>query len=278
MYKTIVVHVNGAQGKSATLRAASNITNSMGSHLIGTATSGLAEVNYLLAAGAPMAMVPALDIDTLRQDAEQHLRVFEEHCREFGVTSYETRMLDTSAIDALLMQSRYCDLLVVGQEQMNTDGLLMPAPLPGALVTQAARPVLLVPPSAPVDDRFDKIMIAWNGSLGASHVIAFAMPLIKRAAKIYIAVCNAEADRIDTGGDPGADLATYLARHHHNVELVRRDTDEDADAALTILASELKVNLMLAGAFGHSRLHDWVLGSTTRGLIARATIPLLMTH
>jgi nucleotide-binding universal stress UspA family protein len=104
------------------------------------------------------------------------------------------------------------------------------------------------------------------------------MPLIKRAAKIFIAVCNPDDERIDTGGEPGADLATFLARHHQNVELVRRDPSEAVDAALIDLAAELGANLMLAGAYGHSRLHDWVLGSTTRGLIENTRIPLMMTH
>jgi len=278
MYKTIVVHLSSARGMSATMGVASSLANSVGAHLVGTATSGIVELNYLLAAGAPMAMMPAADIDMLREDAERQLQTFEEHCREFGVNSYETRMFDTSAADALLLQSRYCDLLVAGQEEVSDYGLLMPARLPGMLVTQAARPVLLVPPSAPATAKFDKIMIAWNGSLGISRAIAFAMPLITRAAKVFVAVCNPEVERIDTGGEPGADLATYLSRHHRNVELVRRDTDEDPDVALTMLAHDLGADLMLAGAFGHSRLHDWVLGSTTRGLIARARIPLLMTH
>lgn len=278
MYKTIVVHLSSARGMPATMALAGNLANRMGAHLIGTATSGIVELNYLLAAGAPLAMMPAVDIAMLRADAEQQLQRFEQQCRALGVASYETRLLDTSAADALLLQSRYCDLLVAGQEEVSDYGLLMPARLPGTLVTRAARPVLLVPPLAAVDARFEQIMIAWNGSLGASRTIAFAMPLISRAAKIHVAVCNPDQERIDMGGEPGADLAAYLARQHPNVELVRRDTDKDVDAALVMLADELGADLMLAGAFGHSRLHDWVLGSTTGGLIARANIPLLMSH
>jgi nucleotide-binding universal stress UspA family protein len=250
----------------------------MEAHLIGTATSGLVELSYLLAAGAPMGMMPATDIGQLRADAELYLDNFSAHCRDFGVTTYETRLLDTSAAEGLILQSRYCDLLVAGQEDVSEYGLLAPPRLPGMLVTQAARPVLLVPPATPAAGNFDKIMIAWNGSLGISRVIAFAMPLIKRAAKIFIAVCNPDDERIDTGGEPGADLATFLARHHQNVELVRRDPSEAVDAALIDLAAELGANLMLAGAYGHSRLHDWVLGSTTRGLIENTRIPLMMTH
>jgi len=109
MYKTIVVHLSRLRGMSSTLGASTSLTNCMGAHLIGTATSGIVELNFLLAAGAPMAMMPATDIDMLRADAEQQLSDFEVHCREMGVASYETRSPPTSAADALLLQSRYCD-------------------------------------------------------------------------------------------------------------------------------------------------------------------------
>jgi nucleotide-binding universal stress UspA family protein len=278
MYKTIVVHLGSTPAMSSALGTAIALANSMDAHLIGTASTGVAELNYLMAAGAPMAMVPAANLDQMRAEAEQRLAGFQDHCREQGVASFEGRLFDTSPADALLLQSRYCDLLVAGQEELLDDGLLNPAQLPGTLVAQAARPLLVVPRAAPPHAAFGKIMVAWNGSPGISRVLAFAMPLISRAEKIVVAVCNPGLERIDAGGEPGADLATYLARHHRNVEVVVRDTNEDTETALAGLAEKIGADLMLAGAFGHTRLHEWVLGSTTRGLMERTRIPLLMAH
>jgi nucleotide-binding universal stress UspA family protein len=278
MYKTIVVHLGSTPAMSSALGTAIALANNMDAHLIGTAGTGVAELSYLMAAGAPMAMVPAANLDRMRADAEQRLADFQDHCREHGVTSFESRLFDTSPADALLLQSRYCDLLVAGQDELLDDGLLNPAQLPGTLVAQAARPLLVVPRAAPAHAAFGKIMVAWNGSPGISRVLAFAMPLISRAEKIVVAVCNPGLERIDAGGEPGADLATYLARHHRNVEVVVRDTNEDTESALAGLAAETGADLMLAGAFGHTRLHEWVLGSTTRGLMERTRIPLLMAH
>jgi nucleotide-binding universal stress UspA family protein len=278
MYKTIVVHLSGATTMSSTLGVAAGIANGMGAHLIGTTSSGVAELNYLTAVGAPVAVMPVADAAQLRADAELRLRTFEEHCREHGVLSFESRLFDTSPADTLLLQSRFCDRLVAARDDVADDSMLIPSELPGTLVTRAARPVLMVPPSAPAGGAFDKIMIAWNGGPAVSRVIAFAMPLISRAKQVYIAVCNPELEGIDAGSEPGADLATYLARHHRNVEVVRHGANDDADVALAKLASETGADLMLAGAFGHSRLHEWVLGSTTRGLIENTRIPLMMTH
>ncbi|GAB2874764.1 universal stress protein [Pseudoduganella ginsengisoli] len=279
MYKTIVVHLSSATGTPRTLDIAAGLANSMGAHLIGATTSGIVELNYLLAAGAEGgSMLLPEDCERLHAEAQQRLQSFDKHCNECGVNSFETRMLDVSQADAMLLQSSYCDLLVADLEDVASHGLLMPAALPGTLVTRAARPVMLVPPLASPSAAFSNLLIAWNGSMGINRVIALALPLIARAAKVTIAVCNPEAEQIDAGGEPGADLAAYLARHNRNVEVVRRDTDEEADTALVNLAAETCADLMLAGAFGHTRLRQWVLGSTTRGLLRQTRIPLLMTH
>ena len=277
MFKTIVVHLSGSTGTPATLRVAASLARQWESHLIGAASSGLAEMAYMLAAGAPMAILPPDSVDTLRGDANRQLQQFEQFCRAEGIDSFETRLFETSAADSLLLQSRYCDLVVVGREDVE-GSVLVPALLPGALVTQAARPVLVVPPDAQPAAEFKTIFVGWNGSLGASRAIAFAMPFLRRAEQVIVGVCNPQLEGIDAGHEPGADMASYLARQHPNVEVLRFDSDGEPAGVLLELARRRGADLMVAGAYGHSRMHDWVLGSTTRNLIAQAHIPLLMAH
>jgi len=279
MYKTIVTHVSPVSGMPATFGVASSLAIVQRAHLVGTAVSGWVELNALAAAGAPMAIVPSIDAGSLRQEARDRLDAFERQCDAAGVASFETRLLDDTAVEALVLQSRYCDLLVAGTQDVSDYSVLAPARLPGRLVTQSVRPVLLVPPG--LSDRsatFPRIMIAWNGSPGASRALAFALPLIARASVLYIAVCNPEMERIDMGAEPGADLAAYLARHHANVQVLRLDTLEPTGSALCQMAHRHKADLLVAGAYGHSRLHDWVLGGTTAALIEQSTVPLLMTQ
>ncbi len=278
MFKTIIVHVSPASGMPATFGTAASLAISHGAHLVGTAVSGVAEMNYLLAAGAPVAIMPTFDLDALRKDAQQQLDTFAHQCEAAGVPSWETRLLETTAADALLLQSRYCDLVVAGNQDVAQYGLLAPTRLPGHLVTQCVRPVLLVPPKHHAKDNFSKIMIAWNGSAGASRALAFAMPLLLRAAQLTIVLCNPADERIDMGAEPGADLATYLARHHRNVNVVNLDTVQQTSTALCEMAERRHFDLVVAGAYGHSRLHDWVVGSTTGGLIEKCPVPLLMTQ
>ena len=279
MYKTIVVHVSPVSGMPVTFAQASGLARDHGAHLVGTAVSGWLELNTLMATGAPMAVMPTPDPELLRQEARSRLEAFERQCFEADVDSFESRLLDTSAVEALILESRYCDLLVAGTQDVADYGVLAPSRLPGRLVTQCVRPVLLVPPTLRQPQaKFDKIMIAWNGSPGASRALAFALPLVQRAAQVYIAVANPEAERIDMGAEPGADLAAYLARHHRNVKGLGLDTVQDTGSALCDLARQHHVDLLVAGAYGHSRMHDWVLGSTTASLIEQCPVPLLMTQ
>lgn len=279
MYKTIVVHVSPVSGMPATFTVAGGLAVAHGAHLVGTAVTGWVELNNLMAVGAPGAVMPTLDDDMLREEARQRLEAFERQCFEAGVDSFESRLLDSTAVEALILQSRYCDLLVAGTQDVADYGVLAPSRLPGRLVTQSVRPVLLVPPALrQPSGKFEKIMIAWNGSPGAGRAIAFAMPLLQRASQVYIAAANPEAERIDMGAEPGADLATYLARHHPRVQVLGLDTVQETGSALCDLACQHHVDLLVAGAYGHSRMHDWVLGSTTASLIEQSPVPLLMTQ
>jgi nucleotide-binding universal stress UspA family protein len=279
MYKTIVTHVSPVSGMPVTFAMAARLAIAHQAHLVGTAVSGWVELNALMATGVPVAIMPTLDVGALNQEARERLDAFERQCLEMGVDSFETRLLDTTAVESLILQSRYCDLLVAGTQDVANYGVLAPSRLPGRLVTQCVRPVLLVPPSLqPPSGHFPKVMIAWNGSPGASRALAFALPLIQRAAQVYVVVANPENESIDMGGEPGADLAAYLARHHRNVQLLRIETTEETGSAVCDLARQRHVDLLVAGAYGHSRMHDWVLGSTTASLIEQTQVPLLMTQ
>ncbi|WP_028100996.1 universal stress protein [Pseudoduganella violaceinigra] len=279
MYKTIVVHVSPVSGMPTTMAVAAGLAASHDAHLVGTAVTGWVELNGLMATGAPMVVMPALDIETLREEARDRLESFERQCFEFGVDSFESRLLDSTAVEALILQSRYCDLLVAGTQDVANYGVLAPSRLPGRLVTQCVRPVLLVPPAMrQPSGKFDKIMIAWNGSPGASRALGAALPLLQRASQVYIAVANPELERIDMGAEPGADLAAYLARHHRSAQVLGLDTTQETGSALCDLARHHHADLLVAGAYGHSRMHDWVLGSTTASLIEQSPVPLLMTQ
>ena len=122
-------------------------------------------------------------------------------------------------------------------------------------------------------------MVAWNGGREATRAVADALPLLARAKEVTVLVINPE-DAPDTHGDvPGADIALHLARHGVNAVATRIHAG-DMEAANIILsrAAETGIDLLVMGAYGHSRLRELVVGGVTRSILASMTMPVLMSH
>ncbi|VXB98442.1 universal stress protein [Massilia sp. 9I] len=283
MYKTIVVHVDGGPDQDSRLRAAALLAKEHGAHLVGSAATGISWVNYALLAGSAGVPVPEPESDFhgLREAARARLDAFLRAAGRLGVDSLETRMAEADPRDALLLESRYADLVVLSQEHAGAPAPALAAQarhLPEFLALRGARPVLVVP--ARYEDAAipGAAVVGWDGSMQAMRAIAAALPLLRRAENVKLALIN--PDRLSElhGEDPGADMALYLARHGVRVEVVCERTNLPVGAALAALARDCDAGLMVAGAFGHSRYREWVLGGATRELLERAPVPLLLAH
>lgn len=119
-------------------------------------------------------------------------------------------------------------------------------------------------------------MVAWNGSVEAAKAVTAALPLLRGAEQVTLAVLGDSADAL--GESPGADIALYLARHGVNVEVLRRTEPADPGKAILSLAADFNVDLLVMGAYGHSRFREMMLGGATRTILATATLPVLMAH
>jgi len=283
MYKTIVVHVDGGPEQDSRLRAAAWLAGDHGAHLVGSAATGTTWLDYALLTGSMGAPVPdpASDFQGLRNAAEARLEMFRHDAARLGVASFEARLVEDDARYALLLQSRYADLVVLSQDPANPPAPALPARmrhLPEHVALHGARPVLVVPPAyrdAPIGGT---VVAGWDGSMQAMRAIAAALPLLQRADSVKLALVNPDALSALHGEQPGADMALYLARHGVAVEVVLERTGSTAGHALAALAGDCGAGLMVAGAYGHSRYREWVLGGATRELLERAPVPLLIAH
>lgn len=279
MYKTIVVHIDGSRQQDSRVRAAAKLADSQGAHVIGSAVTGISWLDYaLLAAPVGGSMLEA-DYQAMREAARAHLDAFARETARLGVASCETRLIEEDARYALLLQSRYADLLVLSQRSDAE-----PAPpvrvrgLPGQLMLEGVRPVLVVPD----DDRDaplpDTAIVAWDGSMRAVRAINAALPLLQRATAVKLALINPDTLGDLHGDEPGADMALYLARQGVSVDVLVERTRAGIGQALLDLSRDLDAGLIVAGAFGHNRYREWVLGGVTRTLLEEAQVPVLFAH
>lgn len=281
MYKTIIVHVDGGRAQASRLRAAALLAEECGAHLIASGATGVSWFDYALLTGSVGAPVPRpeSDFQGLRDAVGQRLEACAEDARRLGVASFETRLVEDDPRYALLLQSRYADLIVLSQD----DGVEPAIParirgLPEYLALRGARPVLVVPPSYGGESLTGTAVVGWNGSLQAMRAIGAALPLLQKAATVRLALINPDQLGELHGEEPGADMALYLARQGVRVEVVLERTRAGAGQALLALARDAEAGLVVAGAYGHSRFREWVLGGVTRELLERAAVPVLLAH
>jgi nucleotide-binding universal stress UspA family protein len=176
-------------------------------------------------------------------------------------TSYVTR------------RSQDVDLVVLGQRNPDqTTGL----DAPQEVVIACGRPVLIVPYAGHVDRIGENAVIAWNGSREAARAVQDALPLLSASASVTVLLVNPEEDADIEAAD---DLALHLAHHGLNAKklVVREDVLPVSDTVLTQVA-ELGADLLVMGAYSHSRLRETILGGVTRDMLRNMNVPVLMAH
>jgi len=266
-----VVDLGGEQPAS---RIAATLAERLDAHLLGMAPVADPIVTTYLAGPLPGAIVDAAR-DRAGEEAKAALGRFAEITRLAGARSEEaTFELVEGAAQSLVARTRLSDLIVVGQE---TDDLREPGRgmIIETLLFDTSKPVLLVPYIFKGDFRLEHAAVAWDGGKAAAAAVGAALPLLTLAKRVSVLVMP------DLSGaeEPGTDVATYLARHGLDVEIshaVARDFDVAASLLNTV--SDTSVDMLVMGAYGHSRLREFILGGVTRSVLAQMTVPTLMAH
>ena len=188
---------------------------------------------------------------------------------------YRTTQLDCSLGTiggAAETYGRYHDLIVTG---LSVNDVSMEATAETA-VFGSGRPTLLVPQDAS-PSQFQHVMIAWDGSRVATRAVADAHDFLRLAKTVTIAVVTDEKTLPE--GNPALRLSEYLDLHGINttVALVQAKRRPIA-SALQEHVLEIGADMMVMGAFGHSRMHDFVMGGATTGILRDLKLPVLLSH
>ena len=179
---------------------------------------------------------------------------------------------------SLSLQARYSDLVVISQADRDEPAAGVVADLPEYVMLNCARPVLIVPFAGRFDHVGNNALIAWDGSMEATRAVTNAIPLLKRAKNVTIALFNPAAQFDVHGEQPGADIALFLARHDIKVEIAQQHTEIDIGNALLSLAADIRSDLIVMGGYGHTRFRELLLGGVTKTVLKTMTVPVLMSH
>ena len=174
--------------------------------------------------------------------------------------------------------ARWSDLVVVERPQLNPD-----APTGWGVVSRtvfaASAPVVVVPDSVTLERAATHIVVAWNCSREAALAIRGALPLLRLAEQVVVLEGDPVENPFGLRYLPKLDLRTWLTRHGVAAEFrAFKPPTKERGAALLEAAHALSADLIVMGAWGHSRITELVLGGTTRHLFQSSDLPLLVAH
>lgn len=278
-YKNLLVQLDTTRACEKRVTAALDLAQRFDAHLVGLYVSP--------EPGLPVFMEAHLSEDlrrlqreTRQQRADRVIGDFEEAARLAGI-GVESRVVPAplDAIpDVLALHGRYSDLLILGQHDPDDDEALPPS-LVQDTILGLGRPAILIPYIGAPQGFGRRIMLAWDGGREAALAATEALPLMRKAELVRVLSVNPKRGIAGQGTSPGSDVAVSLARHGINVE-AQHAVSDDLEVADVLLsrAADYGVDLIVLGAYAHSRLRDIVLGGVTRTLLRHMTVPLLMAH
>ncbi|RYZ74727.1 MAG: universal stress protein [Lysobacteraceae bacterium] len=275
--KDLVVFLEPGAYASARLDYAATLARQWQAHLIATfVTQPLALVPHAgFAVGGGLAdMLAEYRVRTGAELARARAG-FEQLTARRSFTA-EWRESDNETDEILMLHARHASLAVLGPPAAQHDRTTMLG-LSERMIFACGRPCLLLPGDWPAERSPGRIVVGWNGGREATRAIADALPLLVAATAVHLVVVPDARTRALYGAEPGADMAAHLARHGVPVVL-EQCPGEDAGAVLLERCAAIDADLLVIGAIGRSRISEFVLGGATRTLLARARLPLLLSH
>lgn len=235
-----------------------------------------ANIGVPLGGGAAVAAVLEMEHESAQQRADAALSVFDAEARNAAI-SYSMKAITGAMYDAAAQigaMARLADLTIVLQPDYERD--TFDNALPVEIVFQCGGPVLFIPYIHKGPLQFKRIGIAWDGSRLAARALRDAAPFLADAQEVAIISINEPSK---TENPSAAELAAHLARRGLTSKFERASADS-ADIQPTILsiAADTGLDLIVMGAYGHSRMQEWILGGVTRGMLHSMTVPTLMSH
>lgn len=278
-YKTILVSLNEVSRVKELLAAASGLARALDAHV-----SGL----YVVPA---VQVYPSVGFEAAPQVFEGNRSYFKDNAarvREGFDAAMKAEGLpnDFRQIDArtpviadeVVAAGRTADIVIVSATN--------PEEITGVerdfveqVVMALGRPVVVLPYQGEARLSLGEIVVGWDGGREAARAAFDALPILKLAERVRVVRIDPQKDPSLRGAVAGADLAEALARHGVKTETQGYPTDGmDEGQALLRCAEDCGAGLIVMGAYGHSRLAEFIFGGATRFVLTRLSRPVLMSH
>jgi nucleotide-binding universal stress UspA family protein len=276
-YKTFLAIIQNSDDAGRILDFAIPLATAAKGHLVGLHTEAI-PIAYSSPVGFPEAefMQATSEANTAR--AAKLEAMFKERVQAAGL-SHDWRSLESFSGDSGvsgLSSARSVDLVVVAQPSPSADA---PTADVETLIFDSGRPVLIAPFTGALTASFKRVLIAWNASREASRAVFDALPLILAAEQSEILVVNPEDNPARPADRAGEGIAATLRRHGANVVVTRMDAGgRGIDDIIEQRVAEKAIDLVVLGAYSHSRLREFLFGGVTRSVLKSMSVTTFMSR
>jgi len=276
-FNDIIVYVDGTEAAKARVAFAVALAKEQDAYLIGVAFAPKA---LLPLYGADVGFADMSEVlEGVKAQGEAALQNFKACAAAAGVSA-EGRLMQGMSEEFphdFASFARQVDLTILGQPR-DGDPLIGQYALVERCLFASGRPVMIVP-AAPAEIALkETIVAAWDGSAEAARAFNDALVFLKPASRVVllVGVMDGAGEEAEPATD---DMVTHLKRHGVNVEVARVPASEgDIGRLLLAQAKALQADMIVMGAFHHSRWREFILGGVTLTMLEEATIPLFMAH
>jgi nucleotide-binding universal stress UspA family protein len=273
-YSSVMVHLDLDESNDARLHVAGDLAEKFDAKLIGIACCQPQPSVYadgVLAQGL---------VRQLEAEANEKLQKLEQRFRtacQNRVEGIEWRRAYGMPADYVAHEARSADIVVTGANRMG--GLSDPLWRldPSELVMKLGRPMMVVPPEV---DRLKlaSVVVGWKDTREARRAVVDALPLLQKAKEVTVVEMIAnDGDRTEAGRRV-ADVAAWLGRHQVDASHMVPNHRGDAVEQLIRHASDIEADMIVAGAYGHTRMREWIFGGVTRDLITQSRHCSVLSH
>ena len=286
-FRTMLVTIDGpGDGGSSALEAAFRLGEKFGGHVIGLHVRLDPTLAVpLVGEGMSAAMVDEMMAAAEKQAAARAVgarRIFDDVCLRHNASleaqpaaGFSAEWVDMIGREeeVVTWRGRLCDLVVLNRP--TSQGESRQTMTMNAALMESGKPLLLVPAEMP-ETLGKRVAIAWNGSAEAGRAVAAALPLLAEADSVTI-LSISEDER--AAASPASELANYLAWHGITAACDSMSgTHGHNGEALVAECKKLNADLLVMGAYTHSRLRQLILGGVTRHILHHSPLPCLMSH
>jgi len=279
-FQNLMVHLDDSKACSYRIEAAISLAKRQNAQLTGIAIALKSTISNYIGFEIPSSFGEAQQ-KLVEEAVGTSVNNFEKMAKEADI-KYSSKIIKCDATKAaalLSFHARHTDLCFLGQPNPDEPGSSFRESLLNSILYASGRPVYVVPYVGRPNPKIRNAVIAWDGSKKAVRAVNDAIPLLKGRGEATILIINPNLRKGVHGKKPGKDIAAHLECHGIKTKIICQ-TFQDANTDTVILnyLSDAGADLLIMGAYNHSRLREKAFGGVTNTVLLQMTTPVLMSE